>query len=136
MPNGHPMVRRRTGTGTLYADNAPRRESPALRRGWRRSKAVRGSNTVRPWASTDGDPIEFDFEALLRQAQGELTEILEMFSWVGEVVTHCLRRRERLDADTRADAAGWLEWYIVLHAVGLIDRHGAWLGPDLREAAI
>ncbi len=125
-----PMIRRRVGTGALYADNAPRRVRSSVHRGTRRSRMARVSTEGRPWSATTGDPIAFDFNTLLKQTQEQIQDILAMFAWVGEVVGFCTRRRERMDAQTKADADQWLEWYLVLYTVGLLDRRGVWLGPD------
>lgn len=128
------MFRKRVGTGELYAENQPRLENSRLRRAGRRmSKMPRGDNQHRPWLSEEPEYIEFDFAAILRQTEQQWSDMLEVFAWIGELVHFCLRRREKLSDESRQDAADWLEWFLVLHTVGLLDRRGNWLGPGLGE---
>lgn len=126
-----PMIRKRTGTGELYVANQPRSAGSDYARRIRRSRAVRGDNTLRPWLSEDAETIAFNFAAVLQKTKQEWQEMLDVFAWVGEVVHFCLRRRVPMDEQARADSQDWLQWFIVLHTVGLLDRKGAWLGPAL-----
>ncbi|MBM4343366.1 MAG: hypothetical protein FJ100_08310 [Deltaproteobacteria bacterium] len=127
------MFKKRTGTGEFYAVNLPRKMRHRLMRGVVRSNFPRGDNTKRPWLS-DQDTIEFDFTEILRQTEQQWHEMLDSFAWIGDVVTFCLRRRQHMSDQTREDADGWIEWFLVLHTVGLLDRRGTWLGPGLAQS--
>ncbi len=128
-----PMFRKRTGTGQFYAVNLPRKMRHRLMRGVVRSSFPRGDNTKRPWLADDPEFIEFDFSEILRQTEQEWNDMLDFFGWIGDVVTYCLRRRQCMPPETQQNAEGWIEWFVVLHTVGLLDRRGTWLGPGLEQ---
>lgn len=92
----------------------------------------RSANDQRPWARKDGplEPIAFDLTAMLDKVMREAQELVGLLRDVGEEVQFCLRRRHRLDPEFLSEFTEILDWYVVFHTVGLVDRRGVWLGPS------
>ncbi len=132
----HPMIRRRSGTGGLYADNRSRREAAERWRGAHRSHLPRLPTAGRLWGPSGaaGGPQHFDLGALLVRSAEAVAALLDQLRDVGEEVTWCLRRRLRLTPQFLREMDEVLGWYVVLHTVGMLDRRGAWVGPSLLPA--
>ena len=124
------MIRRRHGTGALYADNlgrAPRSSVRRLPRG--KSQFPRGETKDRPWMQTDEVPEHVDFAEIAEAAAKATGMLLELLRDIGAWVQHCRRWREPLPRDVVNELGELLDWYFVLYTVGLVDSRGAWLGP-------
>lgn len=127
------MFRRRSGTGTMYADNSAR---PAKnRRGKRRTRMQRGDNRDRAWAQEDdpNDPLlhPADMETLLAVAREAAESLMDLLREVGGWVVRSQRWRQPLPREIVQELGDLLDWYLILHTIGLVDRRGVWLGEPL-----
>jgi hypothetical protein len=134
MSTFHPLFRVRQGTGQLYRDNRPRLPRSAIRRMPRgASPFPRKSNRERPWAQEGADePMELDhveLAELIEAAQQAAHALIDLLHDVGSFVQRCKRQRQRLPREVLEDMGDLLDWYLVLHTVGLVDSRGVWLGP-------
>lgn len=129
----HPLFRRRVGTGGLYAPNRKRR--PRVRRAVRRSAAVRVDNRTRPWAQSEPSGLsavnERQLRKLLHTWQTTITQILDAIEAVGETLQRHRRLRTPLPAAWLREHPDAVDWFLVLHTVGLVDRRGVWLAEPL-----
>ena len=126
----HPMIRRRHGTGALYADNLGRAPRSAVRRLARGKSAFpRAQTKDRPWAQTDDIPAHVELAEFAAAAVKSAAMLMELLRDVGAWMQHCRRWREPLPRDVVVEMGELLDWYLVLYTVGLIDSRGAWLGP-------
>ena len=127
---GHPLIRRRTGTGALYADNLGRVPRSAVRRLPRgKSHFPRVPKNERPWMQSDKVPDHVELREIAAAATKAAGMLLELLRDVGAWVQHCRRWRERLPREVVGELGELLDWYMVLYTVGLVDSRGAWLGP-------
>ncbi len=125
----HPLIRRRSGTGALYADNlgrVPRSSVRRLPRG--KSQFPRAETKDRPWMQTDDVPDHVELAEIAQAAAKAAGMLLELLRDVGAWVQHCRRWREPLPKEVVNELGELLDWYVVLYTVGLVDSRGAWLG--------
>ena len=126
----HPLIRRRSGTGALYADNlgrVPRSSVRRLPRG--KSQFPRVPTNERPWMQGDEVPDHVELAEIAAAAVKAAGLLMELLRDVGAWVQHCRRWREPLPREVRDELGELLDWYMVLYTVGLVDSRGAWLGP-------
>ena len=126
----HPLIRRRSGTGGLYSDNlgrVPRSSVRRLPRG--KSQFPRAATKDRPWMQNDEVPDHVELAEIAEAAAKAAGLLIELLRDVGMWVQHCRRWREPLPRDVVGELGELLDWYFVLHTVGLVDSRGAWLGP-------
>ena len=124
------MIRRRAGTGVLYADNLGRVPRSSVRKLPRAaSQFPRGENKKRAWMQSDDVPSHVEFAEIAEAAMQAAGLLLELLRDIGMWVQHCRRWREPLPREVVNELGELLDWYFVLYTIGLVDSRGAWLGP-------
>ena len=132
---GHPLIRIRSGTGQFYADNRRRLPRSAVRRMPRGASGFpRGDNQKRPWlAETADEPVPLanvSLDEIIAAARQAAHLLIDLLQDVGSYVQRCRRRREPMPREIVDDMGDLLDWYLVLHAVGVVDSRGVWLADS------
>lgn len=121
-------TKKRTGTGSLYADNTTRVALAKQQRGPRRSFLPRLPNRDRLWRQEEPKPgtpwTPRECRHYLEDALAGVEDVVLDLRDVGQAFTWSARMRERLPAEFTRNFSDTLSWFVILHLLGIIDRRG------------